>query len=60
MIVVYSTPTCPKCVQLKAKLKAEGKDYIEMVVGKDLTRETFTEQYPGVRSFPHVVELPDS
>lgn len=57
MIVIYTTTTCPRCVQLKAKLKAEGKEYIEMIVEKDVSREKFKEQYPNVRSFPHVVEL---
>jgi glutaredoxin len=60
MIVVYTTTTCPRCVQVKAQLKAQGKDYIEMIVGRDITRETFRQQYPDVRSFPHVVELPDT
>lgn len=59
MIVVYSTPTCPKCVQLKAQLKARGKEFVEMVVGVDVTREKFMEQHPQVRSFPYVVELKD-
>ena len=57
MIVIYTTTTCPRCVQLKQKLKAEGKDYIEMIVEEDVSREKFKEQYPNVRSFPHVVEL---
>lgn len=59
MIVVYSTPSCPKCVQLKAQLKARGKEFVEMVVGVDVTREKFREQHPQVRSFPYVVELKD-
>lgn len=57
MIVIYTTTTCQRCVQLKQKLKAEGKEYIEMIVEKDVSREKFKEQYPNVRSFPHVVEL---
>lgn len=57
MIVIYTTATCPRCVQLKQKLKAEGKEYIEMIVEKDVSREKFKEQYPNVRSFPHIVEL---
>ena len=57
MIVMYTTATCPRCVQLKQKLKAEGKEYIEMIVEKDVSREKFKEQYPNVRSFPHIVEL---
>lgn len=57
MIVIYTTTTCPRCLQLKQKLKAEGKEYIEMIVEKDVSREKFKEQYPNVRSFPHIVEL---
>lgn len=54
IIKVYSKPNCPACDTLKAKLKAEGKDFTEIKVGEDLTAEAFREQFPFVRSMPHI------
>ena len=56
-LVVYTSQNCPGCVQLKSKLKAEGKPFVEMQIGKDLTMDEFKAQYPDVRSVPHQVEL---
>lgn len=58
--IIYTTTACPRCVQVKAKMKAEGRQYIEMVIDRDVSRETFSQQYPEARSFPHVVELPEN
>lgn len=63
MKVMYGTPHCPRCTQLKAQWvaegKVEGKDYVYMSVGTDITRERFFEQHPTARSFPLVVDLPE-
>lgn len=56
MKVIYSQTHCPACVQLKNKLKQQGEQFIEIVIGKDITKEEFFELYPGVRTVPHVVE----
>lgn len=57
MLVVYSTPTCPACVQLKAKYKAEGIEFQEVMIGKDISKEEFFELYPEVRTVPFVKEM---
>jgi hypothetical protein len=44
---------------LKAKLKAEGVDYVEIVLGKDMSIEAFKEKFPTVRSVPHTVLTKD-
>lgn len=56
MKVVYSTPSCPGCVQLKKKLNEEGTEFKEMVIGKDITKEEFWKKYPSVKSVPFLVE----
>lgn len=59
MKVVYTTLSCPACVQLKAKYKAEGIEFKEVMVGKDITKEEFFEVFPEVRSVPFVVDVKD-
>ena len=59
MKVVYSQTVCPACVQLKARLKAAGEPFQEIVIGKDISKEEFFELFSGVRTVPHVVEIED-
>jgi glutaredoxin len=58
-VYVYSKKDCPACDQLKNRLKKEGEEYTEIMVGKDITREEFMEMYPQVRSMPHMVVCPE-
>jgi glutaredoxin len=53
-IVVYSKENCPACVALKARLTKEEQEFVEVVVGKDITREEFMQKFPQVRMMPHV------
>jgi len=55
--VVYTKKNCPGCVALKSRLESEGRTFIEMEIGKDVTMEAFQLQFPDVRSVPHVVEV---
>jgi glutaredoxin len=57
--IVYSKPNCPGCDTLKAKLRAEGVDYVEIMLGKDMTIEAFKEKFPTVRSVPHMIYSKD-
>jgi glutaredoxin len=54
-IIVYSKDNCQACEALKARLTREGEAYIEINVGKDITREEFLKEFPQVRQMPHVV-----
>jgi glutaredoxin len=54
-IVVYSKENCPGCVALKERLKREGEEFVEVIVGVDITREEFVAKFPHVRSMPHMV-----
>lgn len=58
--VVYSKPNCPGCDTLKAKLKAEGVDYVEISLGKDMSIEAFKEKFPLVRSVPYIEYIKDT
>lgn len=58
--IVYSQPNCPGCVTLKNKLKAEGKEFVEVVLGQDMSIEAFKEKFPEVRSVPHTEVIYES
>jgi glutaredoxin len=55
MIVVYTKENCPYCVKSKALLKGYGLEYIETMIGKDITREEFLDKFPEARTVPQIV-----
>jgi len=57
--IVYSKPNCPGCDTLKAKLKAEGVEFVEIELGKDMSIEDFKAKFPTVRSVPHMIYSKD-
>ena len=60
MKIIYSTPTCVACKQLKERYKAEGVEFKEMVIGKDISKEEFFSFFPNVRTVPYVVDTEES
>lgn len=55
MIIVYTKDNCPYCVKAKALLKEYGLEYIETVIGKDISREEFLDTFPTVRTVPQII-----
>lgn len=55
MITVYTKDNCPACVSLKTDLNRAKEPFVEVNVGRDITREDFLAMFPQVRSMPHVV-----
>ncbi len=53
--IVYSKHNCPACDTLKAQYKQEGREFVEMIIGEDITVTAFREQFPNVRTVPYVV-----
>jgi glutaredoxin len=53
--IVYSKDNCPQCDKLKKELDRDGIEYVELLLGRDITREEFMRQFPHVRSMPHVL-----
>lgn len=62
---IYTRPVCPACHALKAELTREGEPFESVTVvdigeprppGQFILRGAFDDLYPGVRSFPFVVE----
>lgn len=59
MITVYSKDNCPGCETLKSRLKAEGKPFTEVKLGRDISVQDFIEKFPGVKSVPYMVDDKD-
>ena len=58
--VVYSKPMCTYCDKAKHLLKQSGIEYKEMLIGRDLDRETLLEEFeangmPQPRSVPQII-----
>ena len=56
MKTLYSKPNCPGCVKLKTEYNQLGIQYVEVVIGKDISLEQFKNENPWVKSVPFVKE----
>lgn len=57
MKVVYTKENCAGCVSLKAELKQKGEEFIEIQIGRDISREEFMQKFPDVRRVPYVTTV---
>ena len=58
--IVYSKTNCPACDTLKAQLRKEGVDFVEILLGRDMSIEAFKEKFPEVRSVPYMEYTKDT
>jgi glutaredoxin 3 len=54
-IVIYTTPGCYYCEQIKELCRRADIEYTQYVVRKDISREDFVKKFPDVDTYPHVV-----
>ena len=54
-IIIYSTPGCFYCTQMKELCKRAEVEYKEHVVEQDITMGEFHNLFPHVAGFPHVI-----
>lgn len=54
-VKVFTKDNCPACNQLKMELKRDNVEFIEINIGKDISREDFITQYPNIKRVPYVV-----
>ena len=52
-IIIYSKNNCPNCQIAKNKLNKFNP--IEIMLGKDISREDFFKKFPNVKSVPQIV-----
>jgi len=52
-VTIYSKDNCPWCDKAKALMTEKGEEYNEIVIGRDITREEFTEKFPHVKTVPY-------
>jgi glutaredoxin len=54
-VIIYSKDNCPYCDRAKALLRLKNKQYQEMKIGEDLTRDEFVSIFPNVKTVPHII-----
>lgn len=54
-VQVYSIPGCTYCKKLRLLLQRAKLDYIETIVGKDISKEEYLSLYPSHQTFPFVI-----
>lgn len=54
---MYTREDCELCLKAKHLLQDNKIQYKEYVIGKDVTRESIFEQYPGLKNKPTKLPL---
>lgn len=54
-VLVYSKSNCPSCMKVKVLLELKNITYTESVIGTDILREDFVEQFPEQRTVPLII-----
>lgn len=54
MITIYSKPGCGDCIKAKNLMDSKQITYNEVMIGRDILLEQFTQRYPAVRSVPYI------
>lgn len=54
-VIIYSKRNCPYCDRAKILLRLKNKQYQEMKIGEDLTRDDFVSIFPNVKTVPHII-----
>lgn len=55
MITIYTIEGCSGCVRSKNILKSRDIPFREMKLGHDFDMDTFELLYPGVKTFPYII-----
>lgn len=54
-VIIYTKEQCPYCVRAKSLLSSKNKQYQEMKIGEDITRDEFFSIFPNVRTVPYII-----
>lgn len=56
MIVIYSKPNCQYCEKAKLLLQSRNIDYVERMIGEDVSISWIMETFPGIKTAPIICE----
>lgn len=54
-IVIYKISGCKYCVKIEELMHRANLEYKSIHVGKDMTRQQFSELYPSATGFPYTI-----
>jgi glutaredoxin 3 len=55
LIEIYTKAACPNCETAKRMLTEKKVDFVEYVIGENITRDAVLAKFPGVKAVPIVV-----
>lgn len=53
--IMYGTDHCQYCMMAEQHIKAQGDTVTKYIVGRDVTKEEFTNIFPGVKTVPQIM-----
>ena len=53
--VIYTIPSCHYCDKVKELFKIIEQPYMQVIVGRDVTKSQFQDLHPNAIGFPHVI-----
>lgn len=53
--IIYSKPDCAWCIKAKKLIEKNYMTYHEIVIGKDVDRDIFTESFPHIKTVPYIM-----
>jgi glutaredoxin len=56
MIQIYTKPDCVFCSKSKIYMQKHGIEFVEFLIGRDITREEVIEQFPQMKTVPIILE----
>lgn len=54
-VTIYTAPGCDACVHLKTLLVRANLEWNEIVIGQDMSMNSFRTKFPQVKSTPYTV-----
>lgn len=54
-VIIYKTSGCKYCIQIQELMHRANLEYKSIHVGKDITKQQFSELYPSVTGFPYTI-----
>ena len=54
-IIIYKISGCKYCVQIEELMQRANLNYTSIHVGKDITKQQFSQLYPSATGFPYTI-----
>lgn len=52
--IVYSKDNCPHCTRAILRLTQANKEFVQLKLGEDFSREHLLQKFPQAKTFPQI------